>query len=140
MKQSTLVTIRLARNDDAKVVADLVACSGFVFDDWQIDWSDIHPHWLLAEHEGRPVGTIQLCYGRPIARIEILAIPESVPKRLRAAVVVNLIAVASQTMHQYGAQAVSAMIPFSLGSYKKAAKRRGWITLDSGNIMMRRLR
>lgn len=139
MKQSTLVTIRLARNDDAKVVADLAACSGFAFEPW-MDWSDLFPHWLLADHDGKPVGTIQICYGKPVGRIEILGIPEEVPRKLRGVVVRELVTAGLATLREYGAQAVSGMIPFSMPSYKKAAKRRGWITLDSGNIMLARLR
>lgn len=133
------VEVRLAQPDEGKVVQDLAACSGFAFDHWAIDWSDIHPHWLLAEHEGKPVGTIQVCYGKPIGRLEILGIPEELPKRLRAAVVRSLVEVGSAILTEYGAQGVSGMIPFSMPGYKRVAKKRGWSTLDSGNIMVKRL-
>jgi hypothetical protein len=134
------VQVRLARNDEAKVVQDLAACSGFAFDHWEIDWSDIHPHWLLAELDGKAVGTIQVCYGKPIGRLEIMGIPEEIPKKLRVYIIMALVTVGSTILTEYGAQGVSGMIPFSMPAYKRAAKRRGWSTLDSGNIMVKRLR
>jgi hypothetical protein len=134
------VTVRLAGNDEGKTVGDLARIAGFYVEGWDIDWSDIHPHWLLAEHEGRVVGAVQICYGKPVARLEMLALVPELPKRVRAAVIMELTAVAEQTMIQYGAQAGSSMISFSMPEFKKFVKRNGGVTVDSGNIFLKRLR
>jgi hypothetical protein len=68
------IKVRLAANDEGPRVAELAATCGFVFSDWEIDWSDIHPHWLVADHLGELLGCLQLCYGRPVGRLEILGV------------------------------------------------------------------
>jgi len=133
------IDTRLARNDEGEIVKALVETAGFTFPDWDIDWSEIHPHWLMAEYQGKPVGAIQICYGKPVGRLEMLGIDPSIPKPLRAAVVFHIITFGCLTLYEYGAQAVSGMIPFSMPGYKKFAKKHGAVVIDSGNIVLRRV-
>ncbi len=134
------VIVRLARNDEGDTVAYLAASSGFVFDGWEIDWSDIYPHGLIAEIEGKVVGTVQICYGKPVGRLEMLALAHSLSRRERATVIMALTRVAEETLVQYGAQAASCMISFSMPDFKKFVKRNGGVTVDSGNIFLKRFR
>jgi hypothetical protein len=133
------IKARLAINEEGPRVAELAAQAGFVFSDWEIDWSDIHPHWLVADHRGELLGCMQLCYGRPVGRLEILSVDTSLEKPVRA-YVVNLIGrTAMKIMKDYGAQAVSAMIPFEMKGWKRWLKLRGGVTLVSGNLLLYRM-
>ena len=131
------IKARLAANDEGPRVAELAATCGFVFSDWEIDWSDIHPHWIVADHRGDLLGCLQICYGRPVGRLEILGIDPSLEKEDRSHVVELIIRSGFKLLKDYGCQASSSMIPFELKSYKRWLKRRGGVTLSTGNIIMK---
>ena len=134
------IKARLAVNDEGPRVAELAATCGFVFSDWEIDWSDIHPHWLVADYLGELLGCLQICYGRPVGRLEILGVDKSLERPARAVVVDLLLETASRIMKDYGAQAVSGVIPFEMKWYKRWLKRRkGAVTLLSGNLVLYRM-
>lgn len=138
MKENPVKT-RLALDGEGSLVATLAAHSGFCFKGWDIDWSRVHPHWLIAEYEGRPIGTINVCLGRPVTRLEIMGIDPEVSQRIRGCTALALTDAGSVIARQYGAEAISGLIPFDNPSYKRVALRRGWIVLDSGNLLLRRV-
>jgi hypothetical protein len=133
------VTVRLAKNEDGEKIAELARKGGFYFDDWDIDWSDIFPYWLVAEYKGEVVGCIQVLPGKPVGRLEMLGISPSVSRRLRSLAVRHLTSTGQLVIGMYGGQAASGMIPFELKSYKKVAQRRGWVVLSTGDLMLRRV-
>jgi hypothetical protein len=130
------IKARLAVNEEGPRVAELAATCGFRFSDWEIDWSNIHPHWLVADHLGGLLGGWQVCYGRPVGRLEILGVEPTLEKPERAFVVELLLRTGSKILKDYGAQAASGLIPFELKSYKRWLKARGAVTLASGNLIM----
>lgn len=134
------IKARLAINDEGPRVAELAASAGFVFTDWEISWDDIHPHWLVADHRGELLGCLQVCYGRPVGRLEMLAFDPSLEKDDKRVVIEVLIRSGFQVLKDYGAQASSSMIPFELTAYTRWLKRRGGVNLGSGNIIMKVLR
>ena len=58
------IEIGLASNEDGDGIHRLVLTSGFEIPG--LDWHDIYPHWLVAEIEGKIVGCLQVCLGKPI--------------------------------------------------------------------------
>lgn len=137
--QRSDVTVRLAQNEDGPVIAELVKNAPLEFEGWEPDWSKVHPHWLIADYQGKPMGCIQLCYGRPFFRVEILGIRAEAPKRLRVFVLQKIADECIKIASAYGASAVCAVIPFELAMYRRVAKRRGWGTVATGNMIMMRV-
>jgi len=134
------VTVRLAKNDDGDAVAALMEKIGaFQWDNWEIDWHDLEPNWLIAEHSGDIVGCIQAIPAHPIGRIEILAVDPALGILVKTAVVKGLTSHAMGILKMYGSQCASSIIPSRLGSYLDALLERDWIVLESGSIVMRRL-
>ena len=131
---------RLALNEEGPRVAELAATCGFAFPDWRVDWSDVYPHWIVADHLGELLGCLQVCYGRPVGRLEILGVDDSLAAPTRAFVVKMLLNTGCNTLREYGAQAASGIIPFNLKWYMRFLKKRGANTLLSGNLMLYRLR
>ena len=131
------IKARLAINDEGPRVAELAATCGFVFSDWEIDWSDIHPHWLVADHLGGLLGCLQICYGRPVGRLEALCIDKSLERLTRALVVNLLLDTGAAILKEYGAQFASGLIPFEMKWYKRWLKRhKNAETVASGNLVI----
>jgi N-acetylglutamate synthase-like GNAT family acetyltransferase len=111
----------------------------FQWDNWKIDWHDLEPNWLVAEHKGTVLGCIQVVPAKPIGRMEVLAVDPDLGLITRGVVVKMLTDHAVAMNKMYGAQAVSSLIPSSEADYFHHALERGWIELDEGSIVMRRL-
>jgi hypothetical protein len=131
------ITIRLAQNDESDVVRRLAEKAGFA-NDW-LDWSAIYPHWLVAELDGRVLGAIQFCPGRPVARLEILSLEPTLSHYAKGQVVRRLLLAGMTSAREYGAQAVSGLVPYEMTSYRKIIERRGGAVADSGNLMLFRV-
>ncbi len=133
------VTVRMAQDEDAPVLAELTK-DVLEFNEWEPTWEHVHPHWLIADYQGKPMACIQICHGRPFFRIEILGVRSEIPKRLRAFVVQKITDACLAVAAEYGAEAVCSVIPFELPQYRKVAKRQGWVTMATGNLVMKRCR
>ncbi len=131
------LSVRMATNEDGAVISALVASTGFEED--YIDWTVIYPYWLVAEHEGKIVGTVQICPSRPIGRLEFLVTVPDLSHRLKAITVKRLLVTGVETLKLNGAQLVSGVVSFEMKSFKKMLKRRGAITALSGNLMVWRV-
>jgi len=134
------IAIRLAQNDDGRVLGNLVSRNGFYFEDFDIDWSRIYPYWLVAEVNGMIVGALQVCPGAPLGRLELLCTEPRLRKRQKAKVVRGLVDAGQATLLAAGSQLASGVIPHKMKSYKEIAKSRGWRTLSTGNLMAKKLR
>jgi len=134
------ITVRMAKNDDGPAVALLMEkLDFFQFDDWAIDWCDLEPNWLVAEHDGTVLGCIQVVPAKPIGRIEVLAVDPSLGLKNRYHVVRMLTEHAVAVIGMYGAQGVSSMIPRRYETYLKGAKGTGWVEIDDGAMVMKRI-
>ena len=131
------IEVRLASNEDGDDIHGLLHSSGVLIEG--LDWSDIYPHWLVAEIARKIVGCFQVVLGKPIGFIEFLATDKSLSHRERANVVKVLFDQALAALTAYGAQMVSGTIPFEMKAYKRVVKRRGGVVLYSGNTFVKRL-
>ena len=131
------IQIRLAQNSDGPRIGELVWESGYMVED--VDWTDIYPYWLVAEWDGRLVGGLQVCLGKPMGRLELLSVEDALPHRINAMVKKSLILSGMATLHKDGAQLASALIPFEFKSYKRLLKKRGGKIIAQGNMIESRL-
>jgi len=135
------VDVRMAKNDDGPAIKRIVdAIGAFQFANFELDWSDIEPGWLVGEHGGRIIAAIQVLPGKPIGRIECLLVDPELGLMMRAVATRTMTDHAIAAIHMHGAQAVSSLIPSWLPSYMNISLRNGWRELDEGSIVMRRLR
>ena len=135
------VAVRMAKNDDGPELKRLSeALDFFQWDNFEFDWSDIEPSWLVGEHGGRIICAIQVAPAKPIGRIECLMVDPSLGLMMRYAATKAMVEHGVALNYTYGAQAVSSLVPSSLPSYMETALERDWFELDEGSIVMRRLR
>ena len=136
----TALTIGLLKEDDGDAVAALMKKVGFFqFADFPIDWSQLGPNWLGAFLDSDLVGCIQVVPALPIGRIEILCVNPDLSLMMRYRVTAELTNHATATVKMYGAQAVSSMIPRRYADYLNGSARHGWVEIDSGAMVMKRL-
>lgn len=133
------ITVRIARNDEGGIVRDLAAEIGVSYEDWEIDWSDIFPYWLVAECEGRIIGAINIRISKPFASVEMLSLASDLTKKVRGVATDMLVAAAKTVVAQYGSQAICGLIPDELASYRRVAERRGYVPMAHGHMMLGRL-
>lgn len=133
------IETRAALNAEGERIRDLLVKTGFNYQGLGFDWSDIEPYWLVALVNGQILGCVQMCPGKPIARMEMLAVDEDLAPRLRAVLVKELILSAMAGLKISGCQAISALINFDMKPFKRFLKKRGAVVLTSGNLMIRRV-
>lgn len=131
------MNLRIAENCDGKAIGELAAACGFGVAN--IDWSEVHPYWLVAERDGRMVGAIQVLPGRPIGRIEMLCTADGLRRRDRAAVVMSLLYQACAVLRLGGSRLASGALPRNLSSYRAVIEKRGAWIADECYLMMVRL-
>lgn len=135
MQQEPL-RIRLARNEDGEEVRDLVVSAGFYVPK-AVPWDDIFPNWLVAEHEEKIVGCIQVALSKPYGYLEFLSIKPGLTHKLKALVVRDLVVSGAGTLKMGGASVASGMIPFELKDYKALLKKHGCVVCATGNFMLK---
>jgi N-acetylglutamate synthase-like GNAT family acetyltransferase len=134
------IIIRGVKNEDGPAVAALMKKADyFQWENFEIDWSDLEPHWLVADNKGQIVGCIQVTPARPIGRIEMLCVDPDLKLLTRGYVVKHLTDHAVGVNVMYGAQAVASSIPYELQGYFEEASSRGWTETNQGYIIMKRL-
>lgn len=133
------IGVRLAMNEDGNVIKGLL--DTFILESQldDVDWTDIYPYWLIAESDGYPVGCIQVCPGKPIGRLEMLAVDQSLPHPVTAKIVQALLLQGLATLRKMGSQLASGMIPFEMKQYKKILRKRGAVVIFAGNALIKRL-
>lgn len=131
-KSKYKITVGLATNSEGVEIQRLVEEAGFKED---LDWQDIYPYWLIALHEDKIIGAIQVCLGKPIGRLEMLTTEKDLTGTQRAQVVALLLAQGIKTLKLHGVQMAAGLIDFKLKSYKKLIKRRGGWIMATGNLL-----
>ncbi len=128
-----MVSIRLASNEDADRIKELVAPK------IDLDWTDIYPYWLVAETD-KIVGCINLCLSKPIGVLDQLAVDSSLNSHTRSRVVRALILQGLSTLKAAGASAAVSMVPFELKPFKRVLKKHfGSVVVNQGNIIFTRV-
>ena len=140
-------TIRLAQDADSERVHELVSAAGFAIEG--VDWRELYPYWLVVETRLRQgsggqdglsiVGCLQVCPGKPIGRLELLAADKGLSHRDRANTVKLLVTSGMETLRQGGSKLASGIVPFEERAYKRLLKKRGAVVVATGNLMMARL-
>lgn len=124
--------IILAPNVMGEEIKSLVNKAGFLT---KLDWSDIYPFWLVAIAENKIVGCLQVCPGKPVGRLEMLAVDQEYTHQKKAKVVSMLLTVGVRTLKAHGAQMVTGHVGFEDKGYKRMLKKRGCEVISSGNMM-----
>ncbi len=127
------MNVRLAQDADGSRIGELARHSGFTVDG--LDWSEVHPFWLVAEREGEIVGAIQIILAKPIGWLEMLVLESDLSHRDRARAVKSLVTAGLTSLKGFGAQLVMGAVPFEEKSYKRALKKRGAVVTSSGNVL-----
>lgn len=68
----TRTAIRQACDADAPAIRALLNANDCYTED--LDWSHIEPYWLVAEHEGRIVGVVNVLPGLPLGFMDQLVV------------------------------------------------------------------
>lgn len=127
--------VRLASNEDGARIKELFSGN---FDG--LDWSDIYPHWIVAEKSGRIVGCINVAVSKPIGRLEFLGTDSTLSPHARGRIVRALIVQGLATLMRAGCSASVSQIPFELRTYKRLLKKHfGAVVVGQGNMVMRTL-
>ncbi len=130
------MNVRLAQDVDGPRIGELAKLSGFTVDG--LDWSKVHPFWLVAEDE-KIVGALQIILAKPIGWLEMLVLEPDLTELARARAVKKLAAAGMTALKGFGAQLVMFSVPFEEKSYKKALKKRGAVVTSTGNILAKLL-
>jgi len=129
------VLVRFARDAEGMAIAQLVhTCHEGVP---KADWSKVYPNWMVAEKDGEVIGCVQLCYAKPIGRLEFLSFVPGLPYRTRALAVRSLLSLASMALRHSGATAVAGTVGFEQKSFKEILKKNDCRVVVSGNVFVR---
>jgi hypothetical protein len=132
--------VRPALDTDSQVVQWLVSQTGMYPYLDELDWSNIHPFWLLAIHNGKPVGTVQMLHGLPVGRVEFLSIDKRLNKTLRAKVAHALVHTSLGFLRQMGCQAEANVAVDPDWDWMNILHRRGGVAVAQGFLVIKRLR
>ncbi len=128
--------IRLAQNEDGPRIGELARASGFGVEG--IDWSQVHPFWLVAEREtptrGESViGAIQIILAKPIGWLEMLSLDPDLTHREQAMAVKALVLRGKLSLRVFGAQIVMGVVPSEMAGYMRILEKRGAVDTGSGH-------
>lgn len=128
--------VRIAQNSDGPRIGELARHSGFTVDG--LDWSEVHPFWLVAEDE-KIIGALQVILAKPIGWLEMLVLDPDLAELARARTVKGLVTAGLTALKGFGSQLAMGFVPYEEKSYKKVLKKRGAVVAGSGNAMVKRL-
>lgn len=134
LSTSGQVHVRACYNAEGPQLAILARRAGFILPD--LDWSLVSPYWLVAEHQRRLIGAIQLCPSVPIARLEMLCLDPELSHRLKALAVKKLLIHGCAALARAGAQYVSGLVDVGLPGYEQVLQRRGAIKQSHGTLYL----
>lgn len=102
-------------------------------------WDRIEPFWYVAEVGGYLLGAVQVCVGRPLSRVELLAVRPGLSQSKKAKVVKLLIVRVAQALTLDGATLVSTLIPEQDSGFQTILERMGARHAVKGRMMMYQL-
>ena len=128
--------IRLASHLDQKPIANLYQNQGLDLGDWE----GIYPYWLVAEHEDRVVGALQIMHGRPAGRLEFLGLDPTLSHRRRAEAVYRLGHAGFEALRENGSTLASTSVRFEDKPFKKILRKHfGMKVTGQANLLLARL-
>ena len=134
------ITIRLATNEEGYEVARLAAFSGFKFEGWDLDWSEVYPYWIVAEIDGKLVGCVQVSLSKPVGRVEIMGVDPTLSNARKTRVVMGLLDQTVAVHLAHGAQAISSLIHDTMHDCLYfLEKHRDKHPIDTGSIVLKRI-
>lgn len=128
-----IAAIRLAHVDEGLDIYGLLLSTG-MGEIKGLSWDDIYPYWLVAEMEGRIVGCLQACPGKPIGRLEFLAVAPDLSHSEKAIVARDLGYAGLETLKAMGCQASSSLVKDDNLSWQRIMERRGAIQFGHGSM------
>ncbi len=129
--------VRLAQDADGPRIGELARASGFAVEG--IDWSHVHPFWLVAERDGEVIGAIQIILARPIGWLEMLSLDPDLGRRDQAMAVKALVQFGAMSLKHFGAQMAMGSVPSELQGYMRILKKRGAVVASAGIVFAKRL-
>lgn len=127
--------VRLATDEDGLRIKELqpAGIEG-------LDWSNVHPYWIVADHDGRTVGCLNVAISKPIGRLDFLAVDSTLRPHARGKVVRALIIQGLAALKSAECSASISQIPFDLRAYKRILKKHfGAVVIGQGNMVLRGL-
>lgn len=116
-------TIRSAVDPDGPAIAMLLAANGPDFR--HLDWSDIGSGWIVADRDGEFMGSLQICHGKPIGRLEFLALDRTRSKTMQAKALKSLLLTGCKILAYFGSQECQFLVPSDQEGYHKIIERYG---------------
>ena len=130
------VRVRYAQNSEATAIGQMVHSSHEAVP--VTSWANVYPYWLVVEREpGDAIGCMQLCFSRPIARMEFLSFIPNLPFRTRALAVKALLNFGVLALKRDGASAIAGCLGHDQKGFKDILKSEGCTVLMSANVMTR---
>lgn len=129
-----MFTIRSGVNDDGQRIRRLLEEGGFPNID--ISWDNIELSWLVAEKDGEMVGAINLSFGRPVGRIEMLCIDQTLPQRHKAKVAAYLFRKCREMLIDAGSAVVMSLISDEMKGFQELVARHGGVPIDKGALFI----
>ena len=130
------MNIRFALDKDGPALKAFLANG-----DWDvegIEFVGIEGFWLIAETD-KIVGCVQLAYSRPFGMAENMLIDPELGAYAASKVFKKLTDAGMSVLKYMGSDGVVNQISFSNKNLKRTLKKRGWVTISTGNLMARRM-
>jgi hypothetical protein len=132
---STAATISIATPEHGPAIAELIGATT-----WKgiehVDWTNLGGQWLVALHDDKVAGCIQVLPGLPIGRLEHMGLAKWLNRRQRATIVSMFMDHGQATLMLAGCQLCMGLVPDELSAYRAAWERRGAIAVSSDNWML----
>ena len=135
IRRDTDIEIVLAGDEYGETIGELARANGF--DMWEIDWSHVHPNWLVGLFDNKVIGAIQVSPSKPIGRIELLFMWPGLPLRVHAMGVKRLLWSACGILNAQGLQGAIGVVPYELAGYKKTLETTfNAVEINEGHLML----
>ena len=130
------VEIRLAVNDAGPQIEAVLKANGIEF---EADWSQVFPHWLIACVDELVIGCCQVLHSKPVGYIEFLAIHPEVPFKLRAIAIRKLLYQGMNSIYAYGAQYVGGAVSTKNAKFRQVLTDLGFVKCSETELVIKRL-
>ena len=121
--------LRMATPADGEAIGRLVVNAGWTLPG--IEWADLGANWLVAEYDGALVGCLEVLFGKPLGRVELLGIDPGLSPRVKAMTVKALIGQGCAVLERFGSQVACGIVGNDLPEYQRVIQKRG------GQIVLR---
>lgn len=136
-RRSAKITTMVAMGANGPRIGELVKAAGFQADG--LDWSEVHPHWLIAKRDSEIIGCLQIVLSKPMGWLENLSIEPSLSRRAKERTIKVLLEAGLAALKVFGAQLAVGCVPDDLESYIKVLENRGAVNTGHGFVMAKRL-